>query len=242
VRARLFRYGAWQLRDYVFERGLPSLIVAALLFLPVMAQYQAGRRMPGFRPDIFARTTLGAVAPVFALFVVLLAVNGIISNDRKTGTYRLLFAKPLSIGRFYAQTFVLHWVGALLVTAVVLVAYALLLHPVAPAGLLSFVSLCYLALGGLGFLYSALARLDWTLMAATWGVAVLLRNVFPRDESWYGRALDLVLPPLHRISDVGTALVTGQPVTGSTIAWLATYGAAGFALGLFVLRVRPMGE
>lgn len=242
MRARLARYSVWQLRDYVFERGLPSLIVTTLVLLPIAAQFRAMRAVADFRPEEFAGAALAQLAPTFGFFVVLLAVNGIISNDRKSGAYRLLFARPISIGRFYAQAFVVNWIGAMLVTGVMLVAFSMAVHPVAPGGLFAFVSLYYVALGGLGFLFSSVARLDWTLMAGALAAAVLARAVWPPEASWYGRVLDVVLPPLHRVGEVGTALVGGADVPATTVLWLAAYGTAAFVLGLVVLRVRAMAD
>ena len=102
------------------------------------------------------------------------------------------------------------------------------------------VLLVYLSLGGLGFFYSTLARFDWVLMGATWGLAQVLRAVYPAHESRAGRVLDVLLPPFHQMRDAGLQLARGEPAESRTLIWLLAWGISGLVLGLLILRRRPL--
>lgn len=248
MRARLARYSLWQFRDFFMERGLPSLIVAALMLFPVVAGlHDRAPDLPDAQRALVARGALATVlnGPL-GFVIVLLAVNGIVSTDRRQGYYRFLFAKPLAIPRYYAQSFAVNLTGAIAVTAVVVVGFGAAVHPIAPGGALAFVALYYLALGGIMFLVSTVTRLDWVVTAAIWALAQLLRGVFPAERGWYGRLLDVVLPPAHRVGDVGRVLLDdpmrlGDPSLLTSVLWLAGWGGAAFIAGLVVLRKRSMG-
>jgi hypothetical protein len=248
-RARLGRYALWQLRDYVFERGLPLLIVAALVLLPMIQ----GRRRFAVSPEQehgFALTMLAETfTGFFGFVIVLLSANGVVSNDRKQGYYRFLFAKPVSIPAYYAQSLAVNGVGALAVSLVVLGVFFHFVHAVFPLGVLAFVALYYVALGGIVFLVSSLTRHDWVAVGALWGLAQLLRGLYPADRSAFGRVVDVLLPPAHRVSAVGRALINGEHATGMhvgdhdftvAVAWLLAWGVGAFVAGLVVLRRRSM--
>jgi hypothetical protein len=169
-------------------------------------------------------------------------VNGIISGDRKHHYFRLLFSRPISAPRFYAQAFLVSLVGTLVVTLLVLAAFTLIFGPVSAMGSLGFVLLYFLLFGGVGFLLSAITSYDWIALGLVWSLAWLLRSFFPAGESWYGRAMDLVLPPLHLLAGAAAPLLSGSGIGLSDCAWVVGYGAAAFVLGLLVVRYRPMAS
>ena len=241
---RLVRYALWQFRDYVFERGIPTLIVLVLMFFPLVAAFRAGQEATFDGEPLAEAAVTGfiGVLPTLGFITVLLAVNGIISSDRKRGYYRFLFAKPVSPLRYYTQAFVVNWLGLLLVMGLLLLGFGALVRPVSPTGLLAFISLWYLSLGGWTLLMSAITRFDWVLTAATWGLAQVLRVVYPAHASWWGRALDVLLPPFHHMGQTGDALMRGAPLSVTALLWIAGYGVAAFALGLLVLRQRPLAS
>ena len=75
------------------------------------------RRAVGRRSSARLRAAHSDHPPVALSIVslsVLIAVNGIVSTDRKKGYYRFLFAKPVSAGRaIYAQLFFVYMAGML---------------------------------------------------------------------------------------------------------------------------------
>lgn len=242
-RARLGRYALYQARDFATQRGVPILIVGALLLLLSVegARGWTSAAHSGARSEL-ARASLAALLDVFAPTATLLAVNGIVSNDRSRQYYRLLFAKPVSLARYYAQAWLVSAAGTLVCAALVLAAFALLIHPLFPPGALLFVALYFLLFGGLGFLLSAVTRHDWLALGLVWAMARLLRSFVSADASWYGRAIDLLLPPLHVLTALGGPLVHGEPVSPAGCAWVVAYGAASLALGSIIVRRRPLAS
>jgi hypothetical protein len=216
-RARLWSYMGWQARDFVTERGAPLLIVATLMSFPIiMGLRNVGENVPPLQAAMSARYGIVQLFAEFSLISVLIGINGVVSNDRVKGL-------------------------GLVVTALgVLGAIYTLGYPVFPARVLLMVVLVYLSLGGLGFFYSTLARFDWVLMGATWGVAQVLRAVYPAQESRAGRVLDILLPPFHRLRDAGLELARGETPETTTLLWLLAWGISGFVIGLLILRRRPL--
>jgi hypothetical protein len=231
----------WQLRDYATERGLPTLVVAALLIAFVFAsRADQAPAQPLAREAALA--ALDGLLQAFAPIATLLAVNGIISTDRTRHYFRLLFANPISIARYYAQAFLVAWVGTCAAAALLLVAFRMVIAPLAPAGALAFVALYFLLFGGVGFLLSAITRYDWLVLGIVWALAQLLRSLAPAGEGWYARVLDAVLPPLHVLPTIGAALMSGHHASWSMYAWVAGYGAAALLLGLALVRHRPLAS
>ena len=243
MNGRLARYALFQAYDYSRERGFPLLLVGALLLL-MATQGAIGPTAPLDALGAEFRTlTLAALfLELFAPTAVLVAVNGIISGDRKHHYYRLLFSKPIPAARFYAQAFLVSLAGTLVATAIVLAAFELIFGHVAIAGALLFVLLYFVLFGGVGFLLSAITDYDWIALGAVWSLAWLLRSFFPAGESWFGRAMDLMLPPLHLLAGAAAPLLTGAGIDPATYLWVVGYGAAAFAVGLLVVRYRPMAS
>ena len=240
-RARMWSYLSWQARDFVVERGAPLLIVATLMSFPiVMSLRQLGDAATPTQAATAARYGVLQLFAEFSLICVLIGINGVVSSDRVKGYYRFLFAKPVSIPRYYAQAYLVNGVGLMLTALGVLGAIYALGYPVFPARVLLMVGLVYLSLGGLGFFYSTLARFDWVLMGATWGLAQVLRAVYPAHESTAGRVLNVLLPPFHQLRDVGLQLARGEAAESRTLVWLLAWGLSGLVLGLLILRRRPL--
>lgn len=240
-RARLWSYVGWQARDFVTERGAPLLIVASLLVFPMIMTLRRSRAsVAAMRAETAAGQAIVEVLAQLALIAVLIGINGIVSNDRVRGYYRFLFAKPVSIPRYYAQAYAVNGLGLVAAVLAVLGAIYALGYPVFLPRVLLMVGLFYVSLGGVGFLYSTLARFDWILMGATLGLAHVLRALYPAPQSRAGRVLDVLLPPFHRLSDVGKELARGEPPDTRMLVWLLAWGISSFALGLLILRRRPL--
>ncbi|HEX7977389.1 MAG TPA: hypothetical protein VF461_02205 [Gemmatimonadaceae bacterium] len=264
--ARVGAYALWQLRDYLKDRGLPTLIVATLsgyLGLSPIIERMPSRadvvppgllarfgsadavyaaRMMEFN-HAFLRGILGTIVFVGALF----AMNGIVANDRKQGFYRFLFAKPMTPSRYYGQAFFVHWAGFVAVMIVLGLVYGVLIWPVLSRPLLVVVALMFVAYSGIAFLLSAAARWDWMSLVVVTVAATFLWGKYGASTHPLARLLFL-LPPLHRADDV-YASVSGVPMYASgaptvipwpILMWLVGYGAACFAAGLVVLRYRRL--
>ena len=257
-RGRVALYGFWQLRDFFVERGLPLFIIAGLLgyltaapMLPALhrniaslpprlvakwggADAATAMLMKDFN-TLFLRNFLGAVVFLGAL----LAMNGIVANDRKQGHYRFLFTKPVAPWRYYGQAFLVHWAGYLCVMALLALIYGFLVWPVLSIPLVGVLALMFLAYAGITFALSAAARWDWLSLVTVTVAASFFWDRF-KDSTSPAAALLYLLPPLHRTSDVYLALAKGDPVPWPLVEWFAGYGVACYLLGLIVLRHRRL--
>jgi ABC-type transport system involved in multi-copper enzyme maturation permease subunit len=259
-RARLAAYGLWQLRDYLYERGAPTVVVGMLFGYFTLSNLReeiskrgfvalVGSEAPPRAPTpaeidaMFLHSFLGSLVFLGALF----AMNGIVANDRKLGFYRLLFAKPVSPARYYGQTFVVYWLGYVGVMALLALIYGAIEGRVLSWPLMLVVAMMSLCYAGIAFLLSAVARWDWLSLVAVSVVSLFLWQKF--GESGHPlAALLYLLPPLHRTDDVYAAvsgvhlLPAGAAILlpWHLIAWLAGYGALCFLLGLVVLRHRRL--
>jgi ABC-type transport system involved in multi-copper enzyme maturation permease subunit len=244
MKARLGRYSLWQLRDYVFERGIPTLLVGAILFFPIAAIMWRIHDREAPSSQLLA-IVLGSMDPSFKAFGLtasLIAVNGIISGDRRRGYFRLLFAKPTSPLLYYSQAFLVNLIGLIVAAAIVIGGFGIIVYPVPIAGAVAFVATCYVGLGGIGFLLSAFTRFDWAVLSGAWFVTLMLRGLYPPGSGVFGNIMNYVLPPAHRLMHVAAPMLRGDSVSPASVAWILGYGAAAFAVGLIVLRRRPLGS
>lgn len=242
MRGRLGAYAAWQARDFVFERGFPMLIVSTLMLFPVFAIARMVRRQAPAGAEVgeLVLSALLQTVPLLGFALVILAVNGIVSNDRHRGYFRFLFAKPISLVRYYVQAFLISGTGVVLVGLLILTLFYAFAYPILPLGMLAFLGLYFVGLGGVCFMFSSVFRADWILVAGVWTVAAILRALYPAAESWYGRVFHVIMPPFHLASGLAESLVRGQAVALGDAIWLSGYGLGAFLLGLLLLRWRPL--
>ena len=235
-RNRLPWYSLWQFRDFVMERGI-AIVIIGMLWGYVLIEPM--RRAMG------AAFAVGPLSPTWPLVItvtssivslaVLIAVNGIVSTDRKLGYYRFLFSKPVSVVAYYAQVFFVYMAGVL----VSMLLLSTVLHMVVPSfgirNFLLYAAIIYVAMGGIGFFISVATRFDWLTLAAVWLGSRVLRDFFGNKPGWRSKAVEL-LPPVHRLNDVSLSMITNGTAATSDVIWLLGYGALFFALGLLLLR------
>jgi hypothetical protein len=256
--ARLGAYTLWQARDYVMNRGLPTLIIALLLgYLGISSMEVQSKMRGGPSPDrilkygsveaaqlvmrhdlstMFLSSFLGTFVFLGALF----AVNGIVSNDRKLGYYRFLFAKPVMPGAYYGTEFLANSLGFLALTVVLAFVYGLVVEPVLGVPLLVAVGSGFLCYAGLGFALSALSRWDWLSLVAVAGVADLLWTFYAASTNVFVVLLRPLFPPVNRTSGIYAAAANGIALPWHSVLWLAGYGMIAFVAGLVILRQRRL--
>jgi ABC-type transport system involved in multi-copper enzyme maturation permease subunit len=256
-RARLGAYTRWQLRDYVLNRGAPTIIVALLIgYLGVssmLAKLSSGEGPPArlirqygsihaahvaMRHDLsiaFVTSFIGFFAFLGALF----AMNGIVSNDRKLGFYRFLFAKPVTPAAYYGTEFMVNGLCFLVVTCALALLYGAIVEPVLSAPLLIAITAGYLCYAGLGFALSAASRWDWLSLVVVAGAADVLWMRYGASASPFAVLLHL-LPPVNRTSAIYAAATGGMALPWQSVLWLAGYGAIAFVAGLAILRHRRL--
>jgi len=238
----LLRYSLWQFRDFVVDRGIAILIIG---FLWGYAMLEPLRRAMG------TQFTPGALSPVWPVVLqasaaivslaVLIALNGIVSTDRKMGYYRFLFSKPVNPVVYYAQLFFVYMVGVVASMFVL----ASLAHTILPTfsvvHYIVYTALIYIAMGGIGFFLSVATRYDWLTLAAVWLGARMLRGVYGPKNDWRSKVVEL-LPPVHKLDEVANSLIDRGTAQTSDILWLLGYGALFFAIGLLILRKGSLAD
>lgn len=240
-RARLGWYSLWHLRDYLRDKGIATLITIVLLGYLNQLSINRARALgaaSGLMDQIADQafvSTLGSLGILGVLF----ATNGIIADDRRHGYYRLLFAKPVSIGQYYGHKFAVYGLGFLIVAAVLLGIYNATVERYLPMALLPTLALVYVALGGIGFLLSAAWRFDWLSLATVMLGSRVLWELFG-DESGVRGTLLYLLPPVHVLDGVYGAIRAGRELPLNDLAWAVGYGVACFVLGLVVVRRRSL--
>lgn len=256
--ARLGGYAPWQIRDYLMDRGTPTVLVGALFGYMVSGPMMGAMNMRLERLSPTALAQMGGYETVRASMVTeltstalelllgnlvflgaLFAMNGIVANDRKLGYYRFLFSKPLAPERYYGQAFVLHWAGFLGTITLLGLVYQALVGPVLTTRLYTAVAFLYLCYAGIAFALSAAARWDWLSLVAVTVASNYVWGRFGETRSALAGLLYL-FPPIHRTGEVYSAVSKGTTLPWSLLAWFAAYGTASFVIGLLVLRVRRL--
>jgi hypothetical protein len=238
--ARLGRYSAWQLRDFTIDRGIAVLIIGLLVgYLAIEPMRAALGPNWKHNPQIPLAMLIANIASPIVSLSVLIAVNGIVSNDRKSGYYRFLFSKPVSPALFYAQVFAVNFIGVLIVMAILGGLFRLWVGPIALPYVLLYTAIIYIAMGGIGFFISAATRFDWVVLSAIWVGSRIIRAVYHDVPDFRSRLIQ-VLPPVHRVDAVANDLLAGRMADVSGIVWLVGYGAVFFALGLLTVHRRSM--
>ena len=240
-RAKLSEYLPWIARDYLTDQGPSTAIIIILiaLFEAQMFRMGSGTRLATMPQDVAARLLRG-LAGILAFLGTFFATNGIVSNDRKQGHYRFLFAKPVSPPWYYALVFAIYGAGLLVVVLAMLGVWAVIVRPMFPIELFGAVAVLYLAYGGIGFLLSAAWRFDWLSLVTVAILSSLGWAMWGEDPGIRGWLVRL-LPPMHRASEL-YAYVAGMTASfpWTTQIWLTGYGTACFVIGLWVLRTRSL--
>ncbi len=237
----LGRYLIWQCRDFVRERGIAVLLIGVVFGMTVIAPMKmAAAASATPMSDRMARQLLMIVLMQLSFIASFIVLNGLVSNDRKTGYYRFLFSKPVSLPAYYTQAFGVYFLGYLVVFALLLALFVVFVSPVQPFGPLAFAAIVFLSLGGIAFFISSLFRRDWVVLggvlagsqiiSSVWGEAPGIRGVIAR-----------LFPPFGRLGDVMEGLVNRGTVEPQSLVWLLGYSAVFFVGGLIVLRRRPIG-
>lgn len=253
--ARLARYAAWQLRDFMRERGvwIAALGVIVVWIFRLKYDYSAiaqsaeyaRQHHTGWTPPSEAqyfRMMLAGVFDVGTFVATLIASHGVVSRDRERGYQRFLFAKPVSVVRYYLQAFLVNGAGLLLVLGALIGLTGVLFTRVPPGILpmLAYAGAQYLMIGGLVMLLSTFARYDFALGALLTGVAAAANAVASeRGSAAWLKAAALLLPPVTSLGLAASALSSGGPVAGSLLAPVC-YGVIYVSAALFVLRRRSI--
>ncbi|HEV2017739.1 MAG TPA: hypothetical protein VGQ98_05455 [Gemmatimonadaceae bacterium] len=241
-RGRLGKYSLWQFRDFVVERGVAILIIGLLWGYVLIAPFRAaGGPQLKLNPSSPMWPLLITVASSIVSLSVLIAVNGIVSTDKKMGYYRFLFSKPVSVLAYYVQLYFVHMVG---VVAAMLVLSGILRTIVPDFSIVNYLlytALIFVAMGGIGFFISVATRFDWVTLAAVWLGSRALRDLYGAKPGLPGKLVQ-VLPPVHKLDAVANGLITNGNAPTTDVIWLLAYGSLFFVLGLVLLRQGSLAD
>jgi hypothetical protein len=251
-RARLGRYAWWQAFDFALNIAIVTILIFALLgvsFIMSMNAQQTFLESQGQSMSLGQRLAVfRQLMEMFTSVAPMIAMSGIVSNDRTSGFTRFLFAKPLSPPRYYAQSAAVRLVGYLAMTHLLMWWYSF--YGPVPAyswkAVATFTT-AFLAIGGVLFLFSVVSRFDGLI-----AIIFFLVSAIAWDR-WDGaggikEAAILLLPPLSKLGEIqswfvgvnGAGTVMEMPFPGKWLFWLAGYGLACLVLGLVILRKAPL--
>src|SRR5512140_120972 len=206
----LRKYALWQFRDFGRDRAIALMIIGlALGFMfvsPVkMMQVQI--------TEASAKQLVLVSLQQIVFICAFVALNGIVSNDRKQGYYRFLFSKPVSIPAYYAQQFLIYFIGFMVVMAILLGVFALMVYPLSPVAPLTYCAIVFLSLGGIAFFISSVFRFDWPILAAVFLGSALFHTLWENSDGWR-KLVIAMLPPLNKLTSMlGTLLDRGTVET-----------------------------
>ena len=237
---RLGRYAGWQLRDFLIDRGIAVLLIGVLLGYTAIEPMRLALG-PGWNhnPAFPISMLLGTIVSPVVTLAVFISLNGMISNDRKMGYFRFLFAKPIRPIHYYAQLFAVHFVGMLITVVLLTSLFRLVVGPVPFPSVALYTLIMYIAMGGIGFFVSASTRYDWLVLATIWIGSRILRGLYQKAPDFRSKLVQL-LPPVHKIDGVANNLLAGNPADQTDMLWLVSYGGLFFVLGLVVIYRRSM--
>jgi hypothetical protein len=241
-RGRLGKYSLWQFRDFVIERGIAILIIGFLWGYVLIAPFRAANGpRPMLNPSSPMWPLLITVASSIVSLSVLIAVNGIVSTDRKMGYYRFLFSKPVSVIAYYVQLYFVHMMGVVAAMLVLSGILRAIIPDFSIVNYLLYTVLIFVAMGGIGFFISVATRFDWVTLAAVWLGSRALRDLYGAKPGLPGKLVQ-VLPPVHRLNDLSNSLITNGSAHTNDVIWLLSYGALFFVLGLVLLRQGSLAD
>ena len=241
TRRQIIAYLPWQLWDFILDRGIAVLFTGGLMGLSIVWPLSMVLTEHGpMPPEELKLELFKAVVTQTISIIVVIAASGIVANDRIGGFYRFLFSKPVRQPVFYGVQFFVTLAGVLGVGLILLSTFWIAVGWTSPAIPLIMLTVSFLALGGTIFFFSTFTRFDWALLVVLWGASALARMGFS-DTEWF-KVAQWILPPVHHIDELRSALFARAPVDVGGVVWLIGYGMLFFVAGLVVLDRKAIAE
>lgn len=251
MRARTTAYAGTQFRDFFAGRApllaAVTAVVAWMYFAATGLDWGAFDPSSGVGARQEVRHAFESVLVIFAFTGALLAANGLAARDRRRGYDKLFFARPLDPARYYLQGFAIAGLGTILMAAAAAELFTVAVRPVSVAGAAAYVALAWLAMGGLGFVLSALTAYHGLILLALVGGSLSLDRFMatPRTQAQVTPLLDglqYLLPPAHVLVRLREPFARGGSPDPVALAWPLGFGVLCVVVGVVVLRRRPFGS
>ena len=252
-RAQMGRYTVWLSRDFVMNIAIISILLFGLLGMLSILQVRT-------MAETFAISSRGREFPlsakirifmeIWGVFVTvgpIIAMSGMVSQDRAMGYTRFLFAKPLSVRWYYLQSLLVRFVGFMLVGILLAFLYSRFEPPNLSWRMVVDMLVCFAAFGGVVFLISVLSRFDGLVAIVFFLVSSVLWGVW-RSKDGIRHAVTYLVPPVQQFGDLHQWVVNlnfrgefgGVEFPTKFALWGAGYGLACIVLGLYLLRRIPL--
>ncbi len=253
--AHLLPYALWQCRDYTINIAAISIILFGLLGMLEVMQLHAAEIVMAASPDFavtLARMQQGSFQQLFSMYATvgpIVALSGVVSQDRSLGYVRFLFAKPLNPIHFYLQSFVVRAAGFFAVGGVLLKAYRQFEPSADVPRIAAGLALAFVAYGGILFLWSVLSKYDGLCVVAFLLLSVLVWGKWEASTRLI-HVVTYAFPPVDKFSGLDN-WVSGVNALDSRAAavfptkwvvWTVCYGVACLVLGVVLLRKRPLAR
>lgn len=248
MKARLTAYAGLQLRDFFVGRGVEIMLATAAAVWAYSAAH--GLTLSAFDSagGIEARNQLQQAfefaLEAFAFIAAAVAAQGLVARYRSRGYDRVFFSRPLTPVRYYTQGFIVAGFGAVVLAIAGAEVYSVAVHPVSLPGVVAYVALAWLTVGGLAFLLSSLTGLHTLAVALAVGADIALDRYAAglRAEGDGNVVIDAVqylLPPAHVVAALREPFVRGILVEPRVVAWPVSFGLACIIVAMILHRSRP---
>jgi len=236
-------YASWQVRDYLAGPGAgTAAIVFFVTVLPMLAIVGGmSPEAPHAESGLIVIQMFDTMVQFIAIVGSFISVSGFVSGDRSPGLARFLFARPVNVRAFYLQAWVVRGLSLVALALILSLIVHFFAAPVPWGRAAAVVAVSWILIGGLGFLASVLVQRDAVALVAVYLAPVTLdalRGGLP-DTRWIGPAL-AVLPPVHLLGGIRTALLTGLPVDRGDLLHVLAFGVACVVLATFLVRRLPL--
>lgn len=247
-----FRYARFQLWDTVTHRlALPVILVALFSALPAYmmvknspAGFAHGPQGVAFATQLYTQSTT-----LFLPLGAFLCAVGVASADRQQGYFRLLFSKPVNVLAYYLQAYLVAGVAFVVMFGVVTLGVGAMTVHFSVHRAMESAALTWVLFGGLGMLLGALTRFDAVALIAIYVLALLLQQVMAASNGLSNGGLPgwlatvaRALPPVRKLDLLRDQLYAAQRLNLRLLWHVLGYGAAAWALGLILLRRRPLAR
>ena len=243
ARGRIGHYAWWQFRDYALGPGAGTLFLVGLVsVLPILGLLRAMQRAaPEATPAEVVGPAFVALVQFLSLVGPIVAVGSIVSPDRAPGLARFLFAKPISVSRYYLQLWCVRGAGLLLIALLCTGVVDVFAAPVPWQGAVLGVALTWLLIGGVGFLASVLMPRDSIYVIGIYAVTNLLDQFRTIAPQWrWAEVVLAVLPPMHKLGPLRSALMQGSGWDWGDAWHVMGWGGACVVAATLLVRRLPL--